>query len=176
MTSYEEIYLDKRPQSLCKMCGKCCRFVTIPQSYEEVQKLASEGHEGAIDFLKLFVPYESIEEARNIDAAAVDNVINLHKQDGKFNENLKFYHCRFIREDNLCGNYENRPVLCNHFPSTPWAIVPVGAMVSLQRSAINRISKVVISAPASIPIAYPAPVLNGGYHILCLENPGLFGL
>ena len=24
--------------------------------------------------------------------------------------------------------------------------------------------------------AYPAPVLNGGYHILCLENPGLFGL
>ena len=27
-----------------------------------------------------------------------------------------------------------------------------------------------------IPIAYPAPVLNGGYHILCLENPGLFGL
>ena len=27
-----------------------------------------------------------------------------------------------------------------------------------------------------MPIAYPAPVLNGGYHILCLENPGLFGL
>ena len=38
----------------------------------------------------------------------------------------------------------------------------------------KRISKVVISAPAKIPIAYPAPVLNGGYHILCLENPGLF--
>jgi Fe-S-cluster containining protein len=69
MTSYEESYLDKRPQSLCKMCGKCCRFVTIPQTFEEVQKLASEGHEGAKDFLRLFVPYESIEEARKIDAA-----------------------------------------------------------------------------------------------------------
>ena len=61
------------------------------------------------------------------------------------------------------------------FAPTPCAIVPVGAIVSLQRSAIKRISKVVISAPAKIPIAYPAPVLNGGYHILCLENPGLFG-
>lgn len=124
MTSYEESYLDKRPQSLCKMCGKCCRFVTIPQTYEEVQRLASEGHEGAKDFLKLFVPYASVEEARKIDAETVDNVIRLHKQDGKYDANLKFYHCRFIREDNLCGNYENRPVLCNHFPSTPWAIVP----------------------------------------------------
>ena len=50
-----------------------------------------------------------------------------------------------------------------------------GAIVSLQRRAINRISNVVISAPPRIPIANPAPVLNGGYHILCLENPGLFG-
>lgn len=50
MSSYEDNYLSQRPQSLCKMCGKCCRFVTIPQTYEEVQKLASEGHEGAKDF------------------------------------------------------------------------------------------------------------------------------
>ena len=49
-------------------------------------------------------------------------------------------------------------------------------MVSLHLNAINLISNVVISAPLFIPIAYPAPVLNGGYHILCLENPLLFGL
>jgi len=124
MTAYEENYLNQRPQSLCKMCGKCCRFVTIPQTYEEIQQMASQGHSGAIDFLRLFEPYESIDEARKLDAATVDNVIRLHKLDGKFDENLKFYHCRFIRDDNLCGNYENRPTLCNHFPSTPWAIVP----------------------------------------------------
>lgn len=125
MNSYEENYLSQRPQSLCKMCGRCCRFVTIPQSYEEVQKLASEGHEGAKDFLKLFVPYESVEEARNLDAETVDNVIRLHKADGKYDkEKLVFYHCRYIQDDNLCGNYASRPTLCNHFPSTPWAIVP----------------------------------------------------
>lgn len=126
MVSYEENYLEKRPQSLCKMCGRCCRMVTIPQPYEEVQKLAAEGHEGAIDFLKLFEPYESIEEARKIDASMVDNVIRLQKQDGKPYDNLRFYHCRFILDNNLCGNYKDRPALCNHFPSTPWAIVPPG--------------------------------------------------
>ena len=62
------------------------------------------------------------------------------------------------------------------FAPTPCAIVPVGAIVSLHLKAIKRISNVVISAPALIPIAKPAPVLNGGYHILCLENPGLLGL
>ena len=62
------------------------------------------------------------------------------------------------------------------FAPTPCAIVPVGAIVSLQRSATKRISKVVISAPCRMPIAYPAPVLNGEYHILWRENPGLFGL
>ena len=39
------------------------------------------------------------------------------------------------------------------FAPTPCASVPVGAMVSLQRRAIKRISKVVISAPARIPMA-----------------------
>jgi len=49
----------------------------------------------------------------------------LHKADGKYDKNkLVFYHCRFIQDNNLCGNYLNRPTLCKHFPSTPWAIVP----------------------------------------------------
>ena len=39
------------------------------------------------------------------------------------------------------------------FAGTPCAIVPVGAMVSLDLDAINLISNVVISAPALIPIA-----------------------
>lgn len=125
MDSYEENYLSQRPQSLCKMCGQCCRFATVPQTYEELKQLAKEGNQGAIDFLKLFVPYESTEEARKLAPDIVKNVINLHKADGKYNENkLRFYHCRFINDNNLCENYENRPLLCKHFPSTPWAIVP----------------------------------------------------
>lgn len=127
MVSYEENYLAKRPQHLCKMCGRCCRLVTIPQSYDEVKRMASEGNSAAKDFLDLFEPYNSIDDARAVDSATVDNVIKLFKLDGKYDEKkMIFYHCRFIQPDNLCSNYKNRRLLCKHFPSTPWAIVPPG--------------------------------------------------
>ncbi len=126
MVSYEENYLAKRPQSLCKMCGKCCRMATISQSYEEIKKLEAEGHQGAKDFLSIFEPYESLDQAREVDKETVDKIINLHKLDGKYNENMRFYQCKYIQKDNLCGRYLQRPTLCNHFPSSPWAIVPEG--------------------------------------------------
>ena len=127
MVSYEENYLDKRPQSLCKMCGKCCRLVTIPYSYDHVKKLAAEGDERAQDFVDLFEPYKSVDDARRVDNNTVENVIKLLKLDNKYDEKtLTFYRCRYIQPDNLCSNYKNRRILCKHFPSTPWAIVPVG--------------------------------------------------
>ena len=43
MIETEEQFLDRRPQRLCKMCGKCCRVVTASLSYEELQKRAKEG-------------------------------------------------------------------------------------------------------------------------------------
>jgi Fe-S-cluster containining protein len=125
MSSYEENYLSERPQSLCKMCGKCCRLSTTSTPYEKLKEMAKEGNKGAIDFLSIFVPYESIEAARKVDNATVENIINLLKADNNYNENnTTFYHCKYLRDDNLCSNYENRPTLCMHFPSTPWAIVP----------------------------------------------------
>ncbi|MBO6088632.1 YkgJ family cysteine cluster protein [bacterium] len=126
MASYEENYLNKRPQSLCKMCGRCCRIVSVPYKYEELKKMASEGHEGAVDFLELFEPYDSVEDVRKIDNEAVDYAIKMHKTDGIYYEGEKFYHCRFIQPDNLCGRYQDRKTLCEHYPSTPWAIVPPG--------------------------------------------------
>ena len=128
MTSYEESYLNTRPQSLCHMCGKCCRVVTTPTPYNKLKRMAFQGDEGAKDFLSIFVPYESIEAAREVDAGVVDNILNLLKADNpdlKKNE-MTFYCCKYLQDDNKCSNYENRPALCRHFPSTPWAIVPPG--------------------------------------------------
>lgn len=127
MTSYEENYLDKRPQSLCKMCGKCCRVVTTSTPYSKLKELADNGDEGAIDFLSIFVPYESIEAAKAVDEGVVNNIINMLSMDGRYNEEeTSFYYCKYLRDDNMCSNYENRLTLCKHFPSTPWAIVPPG--------------------------------------------------
>lgn len=127
MSSYEENYLAKRPQSLCKMCGKCCRVVTTSTPYAKLKQMAQEGDEGAIDFLSIFEPYESVEAARNVHADVVDNIINLLSEDGNYNEKeMTFYCCKHLLDNNLCSNYENRPALCRHCPSNPWVIVPPG--------------------------------------------------
>lgn len=127
MGSYEENYLDKRPQSLCHMCGKCCRVVTTSTPYKTLKKMAEENDKGAIDFLSIFVPYESIEAARQADSEVVDNIINRLSEDGNYiEEETTFYCCKYLQDDNLCSNYENRPVLCRHCPSSPWSIVPPG--------------------------------------------------
>ncbi len=127
MSSYEENYLASRPQSLCKMCGKCCRVVTTSLPYEKLCKMRDENDSGACDFLSLFEPFDSVESARKVDEETVDNIINLLEQDGNFpDEGITFYTCKYLRDDNLCSNYENRPRLCRYCPSTPWSIVPPG--------------------------------------------------
>lgn len=127
MSRYEENYLAKRPQHLCHMCGKCCRVVTTSLSYAELKQMEQDGDKGAVDFLSLFVPYDSIESARNVDAGVVDNIINRLKSDGSFDEKeITFYGCKYLQDNNLCSRYETRLDLCKHCPSTPWSIVPPG--------------------------------------------------
>ena len=127
MSSYEENYLAKRPQHLCHMCGKCCRVVTTSLSYAKLKQMEQDGDKGAVDFLSLFVPYDSIESARNVDAGVVDNIINRLKSDGSFDEKeITFYGCKYLQDNNLCSRYETRLDLCKHCPSTPWSIVPPG--------------------------------------------------
>ncbi len=119
--------MKQRPQSLCNMCGRCCRLATTPVPYDELLKLVEEGEQGAIDFLSIFEPYPSIEAAREQDPTAVDNIIHELKEFGKYEEDkTTFYRCKYISDDNLCGNYENRPELCHRFPSSPYAVVPPG--------------------------------------------------
>lgn len=127
MDNYEKNYLSKRPQNLCNMCGNCCRIATTETPYKKLLELKAEGNQGAIDFLELFEPYKSIEDAKKVCAPIVNNVIKELKSIDNYKEDeLTFYHCRFIGDDNLCSRYETRKTLCNHFPSSPWAVVPPG--------------------------------------------------
>lgn len=128
MGSYEENYLKKRPQSLCKMCGKCCRVVTNTKyTYSEIKQMAKEDNDFAKDFLKIFEPYPSIDAAKSVDAGTVENIIEHLKMDEKFNEKeLTFYKCKYLLENNMCSIYEERPTLCIHCPSSGWVVVPPG--------------------------------------------------
>lgn len=115
-------FINSRPQRLCKMCGTCCRVVALPKSYKELQELAKNGDKEAMDFLELFEPYLSVDEARKVSPETVDNILEYYNEDCE----CIFYKCRFILDNNLCSRYENRKEVCNRFPSTAWAVAPPG--------------------------------------------------
>lgn len=112
--------LLKLPQELCNMCGKCCKIANFKGglSYEEVVKLAESTSEdpsqieGAKDFLAIFTPYESIEEAKKINAKFVERVLKVFGQ----NSRVSFFHCKYLAKDNSCLIHEDRPLLCRMYP------------------------------------------------------------
>lgn len=112
--------LMKLPQSLCKMCGKCCRIATYKDglSYEEILLLTNNENEepsqrtGAIDFLSIFVPYESLDDARNAAPEFVESVLDYFGDTA----NPTFFHCKYITDDNKCSIHETRPNLCKAYP------------------------------------------------------------
>lgn len=117
MIESQEQFLERRPQRLCKMCGKCCRVVTASKEYEELKKDAENGDKEAIEFLELFQPFESVEAAKAVDKEIVENIPGY--------ENRTFYTCRFL-DGNLCTRYKDRLQVCKRFPNSPWAIIPPG--------------------------------------------------
>ncbi len=113
--------VKNRPQELCKMCGDCCRVVTTKFTYKELLEKKAQGDDSAIDFLSVFVPFDSIEEAKKESAEIVENILSRTPQ--KL-EDITFYKCKYLRDDNKCGDYEHRPLLCRLNPFSAWSIVP----------------------------------------------------
>jgi len=119
-------FIKSRPQSLCRICGTCCRVATTPYSYDELLELIKNGDESAISFLKIFEPYSSTEEAKKVSSKTVENITEHAKLTGKNPDKIKFYRCKHIQDNNLCGMYEQRKEICDRFPSTAWAVTPPG--------------------------------------------------
>ena len=117
--------LFKMPQSLCRQCGQCCRVVCFKGglSYEElIEALKKENAsdadnvliEGIKDFLTLFRPYKSNEEAREKNPSFVEKFRARVKN---YDENKHyFYCCKFLDDDNRCLIHEDRPTLCRLYP------------------------------------------------------------
>ena len=109
-------FIERRPQRLCKMCGKCCRVVVASVLHDELIKNAQNGEQSAIEFLELFEPYNSYKEAMLVDSQIVTNIPDYKSK--------TFYKCRYLQDNNLCSRYETRLEVCKIFPSSPWAIIP----------------------------------------------------
>ncbi|MDD3012922.1 MAG: YkgJ family cysteine cluster protein, partial [Candidatus Gastranaerophilales bacterium] len=104
----------------CKKTGTCCRLASSEFSYEELKEKAKNGDNFATQFTSVFIPYDSIEDARKIFPEYLDLVFH------QFDEGEKayFYHCPHVTDNNLCSIYEFRPQICRDFPDNPLSILP----------------------------------------------------
>jgi hypothetical protein len=89
--------------------------------------MAANGVQDAIDFLSVFKPYDSIEDARLVEPDQVAQVLKEVEQrpDMKVEE-LTFYYCEHVTEEGLCGIYERRPRCCQDAPGHGWSVMPPG--------------------------------------------------
>jgi len=115
----QEIELRRQTFS-CKKTGTCCKLSSSEYSYETLLEKAKNGDKFATQFTSVFVPYENREKAKEIFPEYVDFVLSQLDED----ENIYFYHCNYLTEDNLCSRYNERPDICKDFPNNPLSILP----------------------------------------------------
>ncbi len=110
--------LAYRSQFKCVGCATCCNLACSEFSPEELKQKAQNGDNFAQQFLSIFIPYESKEEARKIYPEYI-KMLEESKED-----NVYFYHCPKLTKDKKCSDYENRPQICRDFPDNPLSILP----------------------------------------------------
>ena len=113
-----KMILDKRCNYECSCCGNCCRLTTSEYSYNQLKQRAIRGDKYATDFVSVFVPYETEEEAKQANPEyfkLLDEVSETQK--------VYYYHCPKLK-DNKCSDYENRPDVCKEFPKNPLQLLP----------------------------------------------------
>ena len=107
-----------RDECNCIGCGVCCNFAVSEFSFEELQLKAKNGDNFASQFISVFIPYEDVEDVKNI----YPEYVQMLKDKGE--SGYYFYHCPKVTEDNRCSDYENRPQICRDFPDNPIAFLP----------------------------------------------------
>lgn len=122
----ETTYSYDFPQHLCHMCGKCCKAITTPYSYDELHKLAKNGQEEAKVFVEVFKRYDSVEDAKKAVPDHVENILNqLKKNNPNLDESkVTFYFCPYLQEDNKCSIHATRPDCCRRAPRNGWSLFP----------------------------------------------------
>ena len=110
--------LAYRSQFKCVGCATCCKLACSEFSPEELKQKADNGDNFAGQYLSIFIPYDSKEDARKI----YPEYIELLEENGE--NDVYFYHCPKVTEDNRCSDYENRPQICRDFPDNPLSILP----------------------------------------------------
>lgn len=115
--------IESRDKFNCSGCAACCKLACSEFSYSELKQKAQNGDNFANQFISVFVPYESEEEARKIYPEYFE-LLKIKAKSEDIGEKVYFYHCPKVTEDNRCPDYENRPQICGDFPDNPIGFLP----------------------------------------------------
>ena len=110
--------LAYRTQFSCSGCATCCNLACSQFSPEELAQKAAAGDNFASQFMSIFIPYKSKEEAKKV----YPEYIELLEENGE--NQVYFYHCPKLTADKRCSDYENRPQICRDFPDNPLSLLP----------------------------------------------------
>ena len=123
----QTIEFEAPPQDLCLKCGKCCKTIVSDISPEQLVEMAKNNEEEAKVFFNVFKKYENIEEAKLVNPVHTAEIISKFKKGRKVKNNqITFYYCPYLSEDNLCTIYPRRPECCKRAPINGWALFPEG--------------------------------------------------
>lgn len=112
------------PLPECKKQGCCCRGASPSTPYHQLLEKAANGDDFARNFFSIFVPHASHDDARKIVPGLVERTLRAAEKDEGFQsaEDVVFYQCRYIGDDNTCQIWEDRPQLCRAYPDGPFVV------------------------------------------------------
>ncbi len=113
-----KMIMDKKCECECARCANCCRLATSEYSYEQLKQRAMRGDKFSRDFVSVFVPYKTEEEAKLANPEYFQ-LLNEIMED----EKIYYYYCPKLK-GNECSDYENRPDICKDFPHNPLKLLP----------------------------------------------------
>ena len=124
--------MDKKSEYECSRCGNCCRLATSVYSYEQLKQRAMRGDKFSKDFVSVFVPYKSVDDAKKANPEYFE-LLNELVED----QRIYYYYCPKMK-DNLCTDYENRPDICKDFPHNPLKLLPSTCSFNAWKKSITK--------------------------------------
>lgn len=127
-----KMIMDKKCEYECIRCGNCCRLATSEFSYEQLKQRAMRGDKYSKDFVSVFVPYNSEEEAKLANPEYFELLNKLVEE-----QKIYYYYCPKL-VNNECSDYENRPEICKSFPHNPLKLLPSTCSYNAWKDEISK--------------------------------------
>ena len=127
-----KIMMDKKEEYSCSCCGSCCKLAVSEYSYDQLKQRAFRGDKFSKDFVSVFVPYKTEEEAKQANPEYFELLNELMEE-----QKIYYYYCPKV-ENNLCSDYENRPNICKDFPHNPLKLLPSICSFNAWRNSVTK--------------------------------------